>query len=202
MYKGHRLSSTSSALEVPATGTCSTTLTPTAALSALPTKVLLRSLLVNTISSKPLLLNSTLWMMSILSKPNRGYLLNVDRNPILHGILKKTFYEQFCAGENHAESMRTIKELKEMGFRGVMMTFAKETVFDHSTGNEQGLGVSALEAEKTGEPLHHTAAKCASIEAWADGTLDTIDQLSDGDYIATKYDPPTPSSVAFILITT
>lgn len=157
-------------------------------LAALPTKVLLRSLLVATISSKPLLLNSSLWAVSIFSKPNRGFLLNVDRNPILHGILKKTFYEQFCAGENGAETKATIKELKDMGFRGVIMTYAKETVFDHSTNMEQGLGVAALKSENKGQELDPSLARCANIEAWRKGTMETVEQLEDGDYLAVKYD--------------
>lgn len=124
--------------------------------------------------------------MSILSKPNRGFLLNVDRNPILHGILKKTFYEQFCAGENAAETKATIRQLKDMGFRGVIMTFAKETVFDHRTHTEKGLGAAALESEKHDQPLHQHA-RCANIEAWRKGTLETVEQLEDGDYLAVKY---------------
>lgn len=74
-----------------------------------------------------------------------------------------------------------------MGFKGVIMTFAKETVFDHSTGNQQGLGVAALESEKTGQTPHPIVTQCASIEAWRQGTLETVDQLSEGDYLATKY---------------
>lgn len=128
--------------------------------------------------------------MSILSKQNNGFLLNVDRNPILHGILKKTFYEQFCAGENGAETKATIKELKEMGFRGVIMTYAKETVFDHRTNSQQGLGIAALESEKPQEPLDPRVAHCTNIEAWRQGTLETVDQLEDGDYLAVKYDTP------------
>lgn len=159
---------------------------PLPPLSALPTKVLLRSLLVSTISSKPLLLSPSLWLMSILCKPNRGWLTNVDRNPILHGILKKTFYEQFCAGETDAETRTTIRELKDMGFSGVIMTYAKETVFDHRTNTQQGLGIAALDAEKNGDPLHPSVAHCANIEAWHKGTLKTIDQLGDGDYLAMK----------------
>ncbi|KAJ5376897.1 hypothetical protein N7509_013783 [Penicillium cosmopolitanum] len=155
-------------------------------LSVVPNWVLLRSLLVSAISSKPLLLRPSLWAMSILSKPNRGFLLNVDRNPILHGLLKKTFYEQFCAGENGAETKATIKQLKDMGFRGVIMTYAKETVFDHSTGSEQGLGVAALEAQKKGEILDPALARCANIEAWRKGTIETVEQLEDGDYLAVK----------------
>jgi hypothetical protein len=126
--------------------------------------------------------------MSIFSKPNRGFLLNVDRNPILHGILKKTFYEQFCAGENEMEVKATIKELKGMGFRGVIMTYAKETVFDHRTNTEQGLGVAALENEMKGQPLDPQLARCANIEAWRKGTVETVEQLESGDYLAVKYD--------------
>ncbi|KAJ5110159.1 hypothetical protein N7532_002804 [Penicillium argentinense] len=155
-------------------------------LSVIPLRVLLRSLLVATISSKPLLLHSSLWVMSILSKPNRGFLLNVDRNPILHGILKKTFYEQFCAGENAAETKATIKELKNMGFRGVIMTYAKETVFDHRTKTEQGLGVAALESKQAGKDLDPALFRCANIEAWRKGTMETVEQLEDGDYLAVK----------------
>ncbi|KAL3496993.1 FAD-linked oxidoreductase [Aspergillus germanicus] len=155
-----------------------------APLSALPTRVLLRSLLVSTISSKPLLLRSSLWALSILSKPNRGFLLSVDRNPVLHGILKKTFYEQFCAGENGAETKATIQELKDMGFRGVIMTYAKETVFDHSTKTAHGLGIAASESQE---------GYCTNIEAWRKGTMETVEQLENGDYLAVKLTGAGPS---------
>lgn len=111
----------------------------------------------------------------------------MDRNPILHGILKKTFYEQFCAGENGAETKATIRELKDMGFRGVIMTYAKETVFDHRTHTMQGLGAAALQSEKRNQPLHPRVARCANIEAWRKGTLETVEQLENGDYLAVKY---------------
>lgn len=155
-------------------------------LSALPTRVLLRSLLVATVSSKPLLLQSSLWLMSILSKQKSGFLLNVDRNPILHAILKKTFYEQFCAGENGLETKATIRELKDMGFRGVIMTYAKETVFDHRTNSQQGLGVAVLESQKNGELVDPKLVRCANIETWRKGTVETVEQLEDGDYLAVK----------------
>ncbi|KAJ5632648.1 hypothetical protein N7490_008987 [Penicillium lividum] len=175
----------SSTLQVPANSRAHVA-APLPPLSALPTKVLLRSLLVSTISSKPLFLGPSLWLISIISKQNRGYLLNVDRNPILHWILKKTFYEQFCAGESDAETRATIRELKNMGFRGVIMTYAKETVFDHRTNTQIGLGIAALEAEKNIEPLNPRVAHCTNIEAWRKGTLETADQLDDGDYLAVK----------------
>lgn len=106
---------------------------PLPPLSALPTSVLLRSLLVATISSKPYLLLPSLKALSFFCKPRKGALFNVDRNPILHGILKATFYKQFCAGETPDEVRRTVQQLNGMGFQGTIMTYAKETVFDHKT---------------------------------------------------------------------
>jgi hypothetical protein len=155
-------------------------------LSALPAHVLIRSLLVATVSSKKYLLIPALSFMSFLSKPNRPWLFNVDRNPILHGILKKTFYEQFCAGENSFETKATIRELKDMGFRGVIMTYARETVFDHKTQAQHGMGVAASETEQKGECLDPRAMHCASIEAWREGTLKTVDMMEKDDYLAVK----------------
>ena len=149
-------------------------------LAALPNSVLLRSLLVAAISSKPYLLGPSLWALSILTQPGRGLLLDVDRNPLLHGILKQTFYKQFCAGENPAETQVTLRRFKELGFRGTILTYAKETVFDHKTNTSHGLGiVNDLSQEK--------AQYCPTIEAWRKGTVETIDLLGDGDYLAVKY---------------
>ncbi|CAG7921472.1 unnamed protein product [Penicillium olsonii] len=155
-------------------------------LSVVPTRILLRSLLVATISSKRYLLIPALSFMSFLSKPGRNWLFDVDRNPVLHGILKKTFYEQFCAGENGAECNKTIRELKDMGFRGVILTYAKETVFDHSTGSSHGLGIAEIKSESGDVSIDAPVERCPSIEAWRDGTLKTIDMTSEEDYLAVK----------------
>ncbi|CAI7587357.1 unnamed protein product [Penicillium glandicola] len=155
-------------------------------LSALPARVLLRSLLVSTISSKRFLLIPALSMMSFLSKPNRIWLFDVDRNPLLHGILKKTFYNQFCAGENGAECRSTIREMKDMGFRGMILTYAAETVFDHSTQAQQGQGVAALKSEDGDVSANASVSQCPSIEAWRAGTVETIYMTEAEDYIAVK----------------
>ncbi|KAI3224471.1 hypothetical protein DTO012A9_7234 [Penicillium roqueforti] len=155
-------------------------------LSILPAHVLLRSLLVSTISSKRFLLIPALSFMSFLSKPNRIWLFDVDRNPILHGILKKTFYNQFCAGENAAECRSTIREMKDMGFRGVILTYAAETVFDHSTQAQHGQGVAALKSEDGNVSINAPVSQCPSIEAWRKGTVETIDMSDAEDYLAVK----------------
>lgn len=175
-----RSSSTSVLTEIKATESASGK-TPLPPLAALPTSVLLRSLLVATISSKPYLLLPSLKALSFFCKPRKGALFNVDRNPILHGILKATFYKQFCAGETPDEVRRTIQQLNGMGFQGTIMTYAKETVFDHKTQTSVGLGI-----EKDNPDAERGVLFCQQIEAWRKGTIDTIDTLGENDYLALK----------------
>lgn len=77
-----------------------------------------------------------------------------------------------------------------MGFRGVILTYAKETVFDHSTGSSQGLGITELKSESGDVAIDAAVQPCPSIEAWRDGTLKTIDMTSEEDYLAVKYVSP------------
>jgi hypothetical protein len=186
-----RSNSTTSAQTLPAETESETAAITVAAhpLSALPTPVLLRSLLIATISSKPSLLIPSLSALSFLCKPRAGPLLNVDRNPILHFILKATFYRQFCAGETPDEVRSTIRQLADMGFQGTIMTYAKETVFDAKTKTQTGLGVNTKRPGKK-EDTEPTAARgeafCPQIEAWRKGTVETIELLGANDYLALK----------------
>jgi len=159
---------------------------PENGLSALPLRMLLRSLVIATISSRKYLLIPSLSVLSFLSKPGRGTLLNVDKNPFIHALLKRTFYDQFCAGETEGEAKATCRHIKDLGFRGVLLTFAKETVFDHRTLTEHSVGEAALVAKETGAPLDPKVAQNADIETWRHGTLQTIDLLGETDYLAVK----------------
>ncbi|KAI1071429.1 hypothetical protein LB507_005159 [Fusarium sp. FIESC RH6] len=147
-------------------------------LSELPPLVLYRSLLINAVSSRPWLLIPSLHILQRLSHASNPYLFNVSRNPLLKSFLKHSFYKQFCAGETPAETQATMKSLQEMGFKGTILTFAKETVFDCKTGKEQGLGI---EASKDND-----CQWCENIAAWRDGTLKTVELLREGDQLATK----------------
>ncbi|KAF2716136.1 proline oxidase [Polychaeton citri CBS 116435] len=148
--------------------------------------MLLRSLLVTTISSKRYLLLPCLSILSFLSRRGRGYLLNVDRNPILHAILMKTFYEQFCAGENKVATSNTVQQLKSLGFQGVILTYARELDFDHRTDTELGVGVTALRQAKAEKAVNPRVERCANIDVWHKGLLETIDLLNEGDFLALK----------------
>lgn len=104
--------------------------------------------------------------------------LNPDSNPLLRALLKKTFYAQFCAGEQPAEVARTIKGLKDVGFEGVILGYAKEVVAPH--GQE---GTGSLPKHVAEE----TKVDMEEIDSWAQGTLMTVLLANRGDYVALKF---------------
>jgi hypothetical protein len=149
-------------------------------LSVMPTNMLLRSLFVATISSNRFLLIPSLHLLSFFSKPNRSYLLNIDRNPVLKTVLKRTLYNQFCAGETEQETRACVQQLKDLGFKGVILTYAKEMVFDHKKASANHHMSEKFVDEEA------LAANDTDIEAWRTGTLETAALLSEGDILALK----------------
>lgn len=151
-------------------------------LAIMPTSMLLRSFLTSTVSSNRFLLLLSLSTLLWLSKPGRTWIFNIDKNPGLHGILKKTFYNQFCAGETEEQTRTCVEQLKNLGFRGVILTYAKEIVFDHSTKKSYGIGCST----KDGNEAITSTIKDTDIDAWRDGVLKTLDLVGQGDILALK----------------
>lgn len=142
----------------------------------------LRSLLVATISSKKWLLVPSLHLLDFLSKPYRTWVFNIEKNPVLNAIIKRSFYDQFCAGTTPAETRTCVKALKDLGFRGVILTYAQEMVFDHKSGNGYSPGAAAEETKEEG-----TGIKIDNvIESWRKGTVDTVDLIQEGDILAIK----------------
>ncbi len=113
--------------------------------------------------------------------PNRSFLFNVDRNPVLKAILKRSLYNQFCAGETEREARACVQRLKGLGFKGVILTYAKEMVFDHKAkaANQHG--------SVKDQDVKVTLASDPDIEVWRTGTLKTLDLISKGDILALKY---------------
>ncbi|KAF1972243.1 pyrroline-5-carboxylate reductase [Bimuria novae-zelandiae CBS 107.79] len=145
----------------------------------MPLQMLLRSFLIATVSSNKFLLIPSLKLLSFFAKPGRSYLFNVDRNPVLHAILKKTLYNQFCAGETAQETKACCQSLKGLGFKGVILTYAKEIVFDHKTSASHLPGDQA----KTGGV---SSTHDSVIEEWRVGTLASVDLIGKGDILAIK----------------
>ena len=146
-------------------------------LSVLSLTQVLRSLAVTSLSASPLLLPPSLYIMKILAHTTNP-LLNPDRNPLLRQLIKNTFYVQFCAGENATEVKATIARLKDIGFSGVILGYAKEVVLTkEQTKDLAGCGLDGEEAQ---------AAIQNEVIPWAQGTLETVRLASPGDYVALK----------------
>lgn len=145
-------------------------------LSILPLRMIIRSLFITSISSSTALQSVIIRTLLMLAYAENA-ILNPDRNPILHLLLKKTFYAQFCAGETPAEVRSTISSLKDIGFSGVILTYAKEAVLSEGEANV----TAGYESSK--ETAHDITSE---IEPWTKGTLETIRLAGLGDYVALK----------------
>lgn len=101
-----------------------------------------------------------------------------DRNPILHFLLKKTFYAQFCAGETPTEVRATIADLKHTGYSGVILGHAKEVVLT----NEDTEGLDASR-----DSLQQAALNADEIATWRRNTVATVGLAQPGDFVALKF---------------
>lgn len=119
-------------------------------------------------------------MLQFLVHPKIS-LLNVDKNPLLRTLLKRTFYNHFCAGENGTEVRSTIGNIKDMGFKGVILTYAREIVVDTNRPDSESVSTSAVEQSSKAESSKHP-----DIEAWREGVLETVGMVGNGDILALK----------------
>lgn len=139
-----------------------------APLAKLPLSAVLRSLMVLSVSSSSLLLKPCIYTLSLLAHP-RSALWDVSKNPLLNMLVKHTIYKQFNAGENKAEVQQSIRNIKELGCRGVLLGYAREVL----VGENQDAAYDAKAAQ-------------AEVQMWLDGTLQTVDMAQEGDFVALK----------------
>lgn len=139
-----------------------------APLAKLPLSTVLRSLMVLSVSSSPLLLKPCIYTLSLLAHP-RSALWDVSKNPLLNMLVKHTIYKQFNAGENKAEVQQSIQNIKDLGCRGVLLGYAREVL----VGENQDAAYDAKAAQ-------------AEVQMWLDGTLQTVDMAQEGDFVALK----------------
>lgn len=140
-------------------------------LAKLPLSTVLRSLVILSVSSSSLLLKPCIFALSTLAHP-KSALLDVARNPLLNAVVKHTIYKQFNAGENKVEVQRSIRDIKSLGYRGVLLGYAREV----------------LVGEGQVDPFDEQLAR-EEIQTWLDGTLKTVDMAQEGDFVALKYAP-------------
>ncbi|KAM5433508.1 proline dehydrogenase [Microsporum ferrugineum] len=137
------------------------------ALDRLPNKDLLRSIAIQSAMSRP-------FLMDIASNLLKSNLKLITGNPVLSYLLDKVFYAQFCAGRNEAEVRQTVAGLKAMGYRGAILSYAKEVDTHHGS-------------DQTGSPAEMEALHRTQVAQWLDGTLKTIQYSNSGDLVAIKY---------------
>ncbi len=146
----------------------------TSPLSILPLPNLIRSYLITAVSSSPLLLRASLGALKFLAH-SRSPILNPDRNPILHFLLKRTVYAQFCAGETADEVDQTINKLKRMGYKGVLLSYAREVCLHEDQAQIMKCTVSQKDLD------------ASAMSSWARGTLCTVKLAQPGDFVAIKF---------------
>jgi pyrroline-5-carboxylate reductase len=147
--------------------------------------MLIRSLFVATISSHRFLLIPALSTLQFLTRPHASALFSVEKNPVLHAIIKKTFYNHFCGGENGDETRQCVKNLKGVGFRGIILTYARETVFDHETQITHALLGSDHE-EAAVSKLSDAQVEDVYVREWKKGAMESLVMISSGDFLALK----------------
>ncbi|CAI6090792.1 unnamed protein product [Clonostachys chloroleuca] len=133
--------------------------------------------------SKTWLMKPCLTFLNAVTRSKSG-IINADRNPILNRVLRWTIYNQFCAGSNSTEVSRSMSELRQLGYRGVILGFAKEIVLDPSEG------------AAVAEDVKYGPACYRMIDEWKDANLDTIRMLSPGDFLSVKLTGAGPICIA------
>ncbi|KAF2138228.1 uncharacterized protein K452DRAFT_234288 [Aplosporella prunicola CBS 121167] len=136
----------------------------TAVLAKLPTPSLFRNLLIQNISSYPRLLTVLLGML-------KRYTTFFITAPVFKHVLHQAFYAHYCAGATIPEITRTVRGLQQLGYKGVILNYAKE-VDMHAAGQ-------ANEAER--QKVHEE-----QVGQWLEGTLKTIEG-ADGAFAAIKF---------------
>jgi hypothetical protein len=113
-------------------------------------------------------------------------ILNPDRNRLLHFLLKRTFYAQFCAGETPPEVRRTIADLKDIGFKGVILGHAKEVVLSKEEAE-------SLDAQPAA--LDQAEVDAGDVATWRENTISTVELTERGDFVALKFSGAGPQAL-------
>lgn len=144
-------------------------------MARIPTKLLLRSLLLTSLMTSKLFLQPALAVMGVLTT-SKSPLLNPDQNILLNKFLRWTVYNHFCAGVNRKEVSKTVADIKKMGYQGVILGYSKEIVLDHE---------EKLSTDEYGKSQY--SDKCYQmIDEWKEGTLETLRMVGPGDFLAVK----------------
>ncbi|KAI8662203.1 Proline dehydrogenase [Fusarium sp. Ph1] len=137
-----------------------------------PLPLLFRSLLVLSVAALP----SSILSVIIRTTKRHSQLLSNSR--LLRWPVQKTFYNTFCIGSENAEIRENIKSLRGMGLDGIVLAFARET----KIGDQEQTNV-----------LTETNA---NLREWVSMNMETLQNLTDEDYLALRCTGAGPAAVA------
>ncbi|KAB8228923.1 putative proline oxidase Put1 [Aspergillus alliaceus] len=153
-----------------------------APLADVPTKALLRSLFLTSAMASPLLKPSISVLKYVID--SKSPFLNPSKNPIMNYILRTTIYNHFCAGVNENEVRNTVQNMKSLGFKGVILGYARESVAKIDAAG------SHVEEWKNVQAIADRA-----VDEWKEGNLRTLKMVGKGDYINIKFTGAGPVAV-------
>jgi proline dehydrogenase len=105
---------------------------------------------------------------------SKSVILNPDKNRLVGGLMRVLFYNHFCAGRSDSEVKKTVSTMKEMGFKGVILGYAREVIVNPAATRE----------EFTGSGL--TKSFEGAIDQWREGNLMSLPMIGNGDFLAVK----------------
>ncbi|KAL2847189.1 FAD-linked oxidoreductase-like protein [Aspergillus pseudoustus] len=151
-------------------------------LAVLPTKSLIYSVLFTSVISSPLLKPSLGLLKYVID--SKSSVIHPSRNPVMRYILRKTIYNHFCAGENDVQVRRSVQKMKSMGFKGVILGYARESV-----ANMDDVKHLPDSSNIKQEALDR------AVDEWKDGNLRTLKMIGKGDYMNVKFTGAGPAAV-------
>lgn len=122
-------------------------------------------------SSSPMLLQASTSLLRAMLE-SKSPLFQLDKNPLMRAILLETFYKQFCSGANKEEISRKTNQMREQGYAGVILEYAREVLKDDAHSDE-----------------------LADIEFWKSGMLKSVEFAADGDFLAMKWSGMGPAAM-------
>jgi copper homeostasis protein CutC len=134
---------------------------------------LIYSVLFTSVISSPLLKPALGLLKYVID--SKSSVIHPSKNPIMRYLLRKTIYNHFCAGENEIEVRRSVQKMKALGFEGVILGYARESVANMD--DVQHLPASSNVKQEVWD---------RAVDEWKDGNLRTLKMIGQGDYMNVK----------------
>ncbi|GFF23371.1 putative proline oxidase Put1 [Aspergillus udagawae] len=116
---------------------------------------------------------------------SKSPLLNPSKNPLIGYLLRKTIYNHFCAGTIEAEVRKTVQDMKTLGFKGVILGYARESIAKADENDN-----NSFQVEKSQQAIQDQA-----VEEWRQGNLRTLKMIGAGDFLGIKFTGAGPKAV-------